>query len=78
MHAVFLFSHWIHYLRKERIVMLWVIAGVLLVLWLVGMLAAYTLGGLVHLLLIAALVLIVVKIVQSIRRGTDQHHEPMK
>lgn len=58
--------------------MLWVIAGVLLVLWLVGMLAAYTLGGLVHLLLIAALVLIVVKIVQSIRRGTDQHHEPMK
>ncbi|ADU25599.1 lmo0937 family membrane protein [Ethanoligenens harbinense] len=58
--------------------MLWVIAGVLLVLWLVGILAAYTLGGLVHLLLIAALVLIIVKIVQSIRHTTDQHHEPMK
>lgn len=58
--------------------MLWVIAGVLLVLWLVGILAAYTLGGLVHWLLIAALVLIIVKIVQSIRHTTDQHHEPMK
>lgn len=58
--------------------MLWILAGILLVLWLVGTLAAYTLGGLIHLLLIAALVLIVVKIVQSIRRNVSRHDEPMK
>lgn len=58
--------------------MLWILAGVLLVLWLIGTVAAYTLGGLIHLLLIAALVLIVIKIVQSIRRNTTRHDEPMK
>ncbi|MFT8889025.1 MAG: lmo0937 family membrane protein [Ethanoligenens sp.] len=58
--------------------MLWIVAGVLLVLWLVGILAAYTLGGLVHLLLIAALILIIVKIIQSIRKNVTRHDEPMK
>lgn len=53
--------------------MLWVIAGILLVLWLVGMLAAYTIGGLIHLLLIAALVLLIVKIVKAFRREPKQH-----
>lgn len=53
--------------------MLWVIIGVLLVLWLVGILAAYTIGGLIHLLLIAALVLLIVKIVQSIRKAASKH-----
>lgn len=58
--------------------MLWILAGVLLVLWMIGTLAAYTLGGLIHLLLLAAIVLIIVKIVQSIRRNLTRHDEPMK
>jgi hypothetical protein len=39
--------------------MLWTIAVILLVLWLLGMVSSYTAGGLVHLLLVIAVVVIV-------------------
>jgi hypothetical protein len=39
--------------------MLWTIAAILLVLWLLGMVSSYTAGGLVHLLLVIAVVVIV-------------------
>ena len=39
--------------------MLWTIAVILLVLWALGMVTSYTLGGVVHLLLVIALVVIV-------------------
>ena len=42
--------------------MLWTICVILLVMWAVGMVTAYTLGGLIHLLLIAALVVMVVRL----------------
>ena len=38
--------------------MLWTIAVILLVLWALGMVTSYTLGGVVHLLLVIALVVI--------------------
>jgi Family of unknown function (DUF5670) len=41
--------------------MLWTIAVILLVLWALGMVTSYTLGGVVHLLLVIALVVIVVQ-----------------
>lgn len=42
--------------------MLWIIFVILLVLWLVGMVTSYTLGGLIHVLLVIALVIALVKI----------------
>lgn len=42
--------------------MLWFILVLVLVLWLLGMISSYTLGGLLHLLLVVALVLLVVNL----------------
>jgi len=48
--------------------MLWTIFVILLVLWAVGMVSSYTLGGYVHLLLLLALVVVVINLIQG-RRG---------
>jgi len=42
--------------------MLWTILSVLLVLWLIGTISSYTMGGLIHLLLVFALVVFVVQL----------------
>jgi hypothetical protein len=47
--------------------MLWTICVILLVLWALGMATAYTAGGLIHLLLIIALVVMVIRLVQGRR-----------
>jgi hypothetical protein len=49
--------------------MLWTILVVLCVLWLLGVVTSYTMGGLIHLLLLAALVVLVINLVSG-RRGT--------
>jgi len=43
--------------------MLYTLAVILLILWLLGMVGSYTLGGLIHILLVVALVMIVVNLV---------------
>ena len=43
--------------------MLWTIFVILVVLWLLGLVSSYTLGGFIHLLLVAALVILVVNLV---------------
>jgi len=48
--------------------MLWTILVVLCVLWLLGMVTSYTLGGFIHVLLIVALVLFVFNLIQGRRR----------
>ena len=45
--------------------MLMTIFVVLLILWLLGMVSSYTLGGYIHLLLIIALVVILVRVIQG-------------
>ena len=45
--------------------MLWTIAVILLVLWVVGLITAYTLGGFVHLLLVLAVIVIIIRIIQG-------------
>ncbi len=45
--------------------MLYTIAIVLLVLWALGMVSSYTLGGFVHILLVAAVVIILVRVIQG-------------
>jgi hypothetical protein len=47
--------------------MLWTIFVILLVLWLLGMVSSYTLGGFIHLLLVVALVVILIRIIQGRR-----------
>lgn len=47
--------------------MLWTIFVVLLVLWLLGVVSSYTLGGFIHLLLILALAVVLINIIQGRR-----------
>lgn len=47
--------------------MLWTIFVILLVLWLLGMVSAYTLGGFIHILLIVALAVMLIRIIQGRR-----------
>jgi hypothetical protein len=47
--------------------MLWTIALILVVLWMVGLVSSYTMGGLIHLLLAIAIVMILVRLIQRRR-----------
>ena len=47
--------------------MLWTIAVLLLVLWALGMVTSYTLGGFIHLLLILAVISIAIRLIQGRR-----------
>jgi hypothetical protein len=47
--------------------MLWTIVVILLVLWLLGMITSYSLGGLIHILLVVALIVLVVRLIQGRR-----------
>ncbi len=48
-------------------IMLWTLFVILLGLWLIGMATAYTLGGLLHLLLVLAVVVLIVRLMQERR-----------
>ena len=45
--------------------MLWTIFVILVVLWLLGMVSSYTLGGYIHLLLIIALAVVLIRVIQG-------------
>jgi hypothetical protein len=47
--------------------MLWTIFVILLVLWLLGVVSSYTLGGFIHILLVIALVILVIRIISGRR-----------
>jgi hypothetical protein len=47
--------------------MLWTIAVILIILWILGLVSSYTMGGLIHALLVIALIVIVVNIIQGRR-----------
>jgi hypothetical protein len=47
--------------------MLWTIALVLLVLWALGMVSSVTMGGFIHLLIVAAVVIVLVRVIQGRR-----------
>ncbi len=48
--------------------MLYTVAVILLVLWVLGLVSSYTMGGLIHILLVVAIVVVLVRIIQN-RRG---------
>jgi hypothetical protein len=47
--------------------MLWTIFVILLVLWLVGLVSSYTLGGFIHILLVIAVVVLIINLIQGRR-----------
>jgi len=47
--------------------MLYTVAVILLILWVLGMVSSYTMGGLIHILLVVALVVVVVNVISGRR-----------
>ncbi|HEX5818588.1 MAG TPA: lmo0937 family membrane protein [Gemmatimonadales bacterium] len=45
--------------------MLWTIAMILIVMWLLGMVSSYTMGGLIHVLLVIAVVVVLLRVIQG-------------
>ncbi|HMH02986.1 MAG TPA: lmo0937 family membrane protein [Candidatus Udaeobacter sp.] len=47
--------------------MLWTIFVILLVLWLLGLVSSYTMGGFIHILLVIAIVVLIINLIQGRR-----------
>lgn len=47
--------------------MLWTIALILLILWILGLVSSYTIGGFIHILLVVAIVVVLIRIIQGRR-----------
>jgi hypothetical protein len=47
--------------------MLWTIFVILLILWLLGLVSGYTMGGVVHILLVIAVIVLIVRLIQGRR-----------
>jgi len=47
--------------------MLWTIAVILLVLWALGLVSSYTIGGFIHILLVAAIIVVLIRVIQGRR-----------
>jgi hypothetical protein len=47
--------------------MLWTIAVVLIILWLLGLVTSYTMGGFIHVLLVIAIIVLLIRLIQGRR-----------
>ena len=45
--------------------MLWTLAMILIILWLLGMVTSYTLSGFIHVLLVIAIIVVLVRVIQG-------------
>jgi uncharacterized membrane protein YtjA (UPF0391 family) len=45
--------------------MLWTIFVILLILWLLGLVSGYTMGGIIHILLVVAIVVVLIQVIQG-------------
>jgi asparagine N-glycosylation enzyme membrane subunit Stt3 len=45
--------------------MLWTIFVILMILWLLGMVSSYTMGGFIHILLVLAIVVVLIRVIQG-------------
>jgi Family of unknown function (DUF5670) len=52
---------------REEVLMLWTIAVVLVVLWALGLVTSYTLGGFIHILIVLAVIAVAVRLIQGRR-----------
>jgi hypothetical protein len=53
--------------RGVEVTMLWTIAAIMTVLWLLGLVSSYTMGGLIHFLLVVAIIVVLVRLIQGRR-----------
>jgi len=60
-------AHDMLFVPARRKNMLWTIFVVLLVLWMLGVVSAYTVGGYIHILLVMALVVLLIRVIQGRR-----------
>jgi hypothetical protein len=54
---------------REDTIMLWTIVVVLVILWLLGLITSYTMGGFIHILLVLAIIVILYNIISG-RKGS--------
>ena len=52
---------------KKKTLMLYTIAVVLVILWLLGFVSSYTMGGFIHILLVIAVIVVLVNVIQGRR-----------
>jgi Family of unknown function (DUF5670) len=52
---------------ERRIMMLWTIAVILVILWLLGLVSGYTMGNFIHILLVIAIIVVLVRVIQGRR-----------
>jgi hypothetical protein len=55
------------YLRRPEMDLLWTIAVILAILWLLGLVTSYTLGGFIHILLVLAIIVVLIRVIQGRR-----------
>jgi hypothetical protein len=53
--------------HERSLAMLWTLVVILLALWLLGVVTSYTAGGLIHILLLVAIVVVVIRLLQGRR-----------
>jgi len=58
--------------------MLWTIVGILLVLWILGMLTSTTIGGFIHVLIVIAVIIVVVNLFRGKKSGTAKTSDAKK
>jgi Family of unknown function (DUF5670) len=51
--------------ERKDFSMLWTIAVILIVLWLLGLVSSYTMGGFIHILLVVAIIVVLVRVIQG-------------
>ena len=47
--------------------LLWTVAVILLIMWLLGLVTSYTLGGFIHILLVLAVIVVLIRVIQGRR-----------
>jgi multisubunit Na+/H+ antiporter MnhE subunit len=58
-------------LRARENVMLWTVAVILMVLWLLGLASSYTMGGFIHGLLVLAIIVVLLRLIHGRRLTTS-------
>jgi hypothetical protein len=53
--------------EETKMDLLWTVAIILFILWLLGLVTSYTLGGFVHILLVLAIIVILIRVIQGRR-----------
>jgi len=56
---------WTNSILRKKDRMLWTIAAVLVILWLLGLVSGYTMGNFIHILLVVAIVIVLVRVIQG-------------